>query len=101
MLNVDNVVRLRDFIAELPAHQFDMTVWAVSHDCGTVGCIGGWGCQLFSTDADGIEKVLGLTEEEANALFCPPDYSHPGRYTQAMAVETLTRLAETGEVSWS
>src|SRR5690606_41748853 len=82
----------------------------VRPDSNTVACYGGWTDLLFAKSqsqpwvnlpGNSAEMLLGLTEDEANALFCPPNYSRSNNpYTKAEAVWTLRNLAETGEVKW-
>jgi len=124
-LNIERILELADHIEKVEAKRFNMARWIgtlgdttphlptlveVRHDCNTVACIGGWTDLLFAKSqsqpwvnlpGNSAEMLLGLTEDEANALFCPPNYSRSNNpYTQAEAVWTLRNLAETGEVKW-
>ena len=111
-MNVENVVKLRDFIKCLPEDKFSMMTWLAHNECGTVGCIAGWGSILFGLDAgaenlagfaqddyyiDVVGEVLGLTQTEARLLFLP---SFIQRRTKAEAVEVLDQLLTTGIVNW-
>lgn len=120
-INVENVRRVRDLIAQLEAGRFDMTVWAARtsgvaevcaedvvptllHDCNTAACIGGWTEALLGTPETGADDDtivgkyhFGMTEDEAGALFYP---NAMPRRTQAEAVAVLDRLIETGKVDW-
>ena len=88
------------------------------HNCGTVMCIGGWAEVMFCPKGRTVEGVrrepdnyydgariaaryLGLTPNQATALFTPPYYHQLYRYTAQMAVETLDHLISTGEVRWN
>jgi len=121
-MNVENIKRVRDHIAGLPAERFNMDCWAVGagqtfpfqlgaeaflSDCGTCGCIGGWTNAVFREGVlysqHAAAKRLGLNEETADALFFP-DQAITGSYdtiTIPEAVAVLDHLIETGEVDWS
>jgi hypothetical protein len=75
--------------------------------CGTVCCIGGTGQLLFFDQPlgeddfveDELFDLLGLTEEQGDALFyefpvCPTP-------TRTQAVKVIRHLARTGVVDWS
>lgn len=114
----DRVIRLRDFLAELPDERFDMGTWGaydvgtkkLQHDCGTAACIGGWAERLFGRATDEPEAAcasLGLDPCQGEALFYPPGHNS-GRYTKARAVAVLDHLLATsdpgtvnGVVDWS
>lgn len=99
---------------------FDMGVYlALDSKRGTVACIAGLACQMFfpfnledlePDDFDGMavctdrvhtraEGVLGLTEEQANKLFCW-DIRWVDPISAQSAARTIRRLVETGEVRW-
>jgi len=91
------------------------------HRCNTTACIAGWGLALHlgmaraaqvkaafvdsAIKLDGFEEkardVLGLTDQQALALFYG---AHAGRLTAItvpQAVATIRHLAKTGVVDWS
>lgn len=120
-MNTANITTLANVIENLPPERFNMRSWASSqngptptrhevvHSCGTVACIGGWAESLAKPDEvmasvaePGFRLAynwLGITREQAEELFMP-DHKPWGHITQAEAVATLRRLAETGEVKW-
>lgn len=105
-MNRKNILRVRDAIAAAPSEMVDMTDYG-SPDCGTAGCIIGWTRAVFAPgsnfgdDGEYLAKAkLELFSEDFEALCYPPLFSRSGSYTQSDVVETLTRLAETGEVRW-
>lgn len=84
------------------------------HTCDTAGCIGGWAEALFLSESqirtstsDQVGEVLGLSHRQRYDLFFPGAGPTPiespelDQITQAHAVETLTKLIETGEIDWS
>lgn len=119
----DRVIRLRDFLARLPDPQFDMSDylnWKVGpnryhmpiglavKECGTAACIAGWAQVLFDPTAKQDEwiaqKLLGLSEEAADALFRPRQLGYYGDsdvYTLARAVAVLDNYLATGLIDWS
>lgn len=118
-MNRENIQKVRDHIAKLPAKRFQMSEWIarrgyaesptldeVRHDCGTCACIGGWTLALLSAkradhfSEDRAADLLGLTEDEAAELFRPEGWSAPGLYTRPHAVRVLDHLLATGEVDW-
>jgi hypothetical protein len=118
-LNRENIRRVRDVIASNDAARFSMTALArdhqgystdavdiLTHRCGTAGCIAGWAVALLMPGAlaDTIRaaRLFGLDwQTQGRALFCPPGWDIPDRYTQAQAVAVLDHLIATGEVDWS
>lgn len=116
-VNVENINKVIETIRGLKPERFDMNVWAETRggwfasperlltECGTCGCIGGWTNALF----DGCGRAdardaLGLTHEEANALFYPYGLGGPDgqwRITRRQAIRVLEHLRDTGEVDWS
>ena len=127
-MNKENTLRVADAIenAELASQDigFNMGCYFATsttrivdqtgHGCTAVGCIAGWTCLLLSdfdrrrNDWEYVAaKLLDLTEDEADALFTPTkntgapfDIPEWDAVTATMAVTTLRRLAETGEVKW-
>lgn len=125
-MNIENILKLRDFIDSLPAKRFDINVWAntladnpevinydatsdeVLHNCGTCACIGGWADVLFQpkgfliVQSDGYintAEQLGLDTDTAYDLTHPSDVAW-SLVTKDVAVEVLTILAETGRVDY-
>jgi hypothetical protein len=127
-MNTQNITLLANLIEALPPERFNMRFWATQvgneaamvtaadliHDCGTCACIGGWAQALATPPGERVDVRLGLTGDPTNAaakwlgidddqhlieqLFMPDlDWAS---ITQAQAVATLRRLAETGEVQW-
>lgn len=84
---------LREFLADLPPEKFNMSEW------GT--CIAGYAISLWAPTeltcplAD-AQEILGLTDEQADQLFCPAFPFH----TLEAAIATLDHLIETDEVVW-
>jgi len=99
---IDRLLRLVDFLRELPPENFDMSDWNSSGyvkkkpACGTRACIGGWStlffpelslCELEWTDGkeiclngcnavtsiDAIEKAWGVSYEDAERVCLPED----------------------------
>ena len=82
--------------------------------CGTVACVAGHAYLLAkqngtakakATDCDEIEDVaaafLGIEGDDAAHLFYDlPVEIDLQKVTPEMAIKTLTRLAETGQVEW-
>lgn len=84
--------------------QFDMKNW-----CGTTCCIAGWTNILIPDDETAAEgehdlfsakRKLGLTREQALALFSPALNIRYSEVTPQQAAEVLLRLADTGRVDW-
>jgi hypothetical protein len=120
-MNLDNIKTLRAHIAGLPEERFNMAQWSARQsgnvdytvpedlltDCGTAGCIGGWACALAGTREtrkfnsteimDTARNYLGLTHEQAAALFLPDRLD--GR-TRAEAIAVLDTLIKTGQPHW-
>lgn len=107
----DRLLRLRDFLAELPAERFEMSntgtlLWENPH-CGSPACIGGWARILFVPWQDrfvGLTEVgftrLGLSYGQADALFFPAGGWNAYSAMPAQAVKVLDHLIATGEVDW-
>ncbi len=127
VLNIERLTLLRDTIDNLSPTKFNMNYWCtggnisqLKHDCGTAGCIGGWAEVLFFPiellakdtwrhNTYDVGEELGLDSDQTNALFFPDDVDFGedpdsvtsiDQLTQAQAVETLTRLIDTGMVDW-
>ena len=113
-MDIPRVTQLRDFLATLPPSSFDMSIWGTYESCNTAVCIGGWAVRLFNLKQPPLrglfvkliagEKLvadhLGLTEDQADALFYPPNYKDH-YYPLQQAVAVLDHLIETGEVDWT
>ncbi len=93
--------------------KFDMCWVQARLACGTSGCIAGYAIAKYlpeiwageHANSRHAEKLLGLTTDEATALFFPDFRNLPGgidldEITPAMAADTLTRFALTGKVVW-
>lgn len=92
----------------------DLVVDMTGHSCGTVACVAGHAYLLAmqfnlarakAADSDEIEDVaaafLGIEGDAAAHLFYDlPVEIDLQKVTPEMAIETLTRLAETGRVEW-
>ena len=71
------------------------------HGCETICCVAGWACTLSGVSVRSIRKIqaqasvlLGITEKEANALFCggwPEVFA--SAHTQAETVEGQAQVA--------
>ena len=109
--------RLRLLIGtiERQAEGFDMKFYANS--CGTPGCIAGHAAHLAGVDLDTCSGAtvhnnarawLGLSEEQAGALFKPigveANYcareEHYNFVTKRHALAVLRHFAATGKVDW-
>jgi hypothetical protein len=100
-MNIDNLTKVRDFVASLPPERFNMVWWRngnLMHDCGTCGCIGGWTDALFP-DSFRAGITLGLTNEQEDALFYPPEFCEHST-TIEQAVHAINTLIETGMPEW-
>lgn len=116
-MNVENIKKVRDYIAALPRARFDMRNWAsgqervageILHSCGTAACIAGWTNALLAPKAApwGVKTAarhLGLASRAAERLFMPQDIDADdwGDITTAHAVAVLDHLMATGSVSWT
>lgn len=117
-MNKQKILDLADFIENLPPKQFNMAVYGVAHECGTIACIAGWAAVLEGATVDKHEsfhilgewigahkfaaKALGINEKTSLDLFTPIDeHESLSDITKEQAVKTLRKLAETGEVDWS
>lgn len=101
-MNVENVTKLRDFLASLPAENFDMGEWPADDEaeCGTPACIGGWATRLFGS----ARRALEIDNDTAEAMFMPKGWDQPkspvAKARPAHAVALLTRFLKTGKVDW-
>lgn len=115
MVNAENILKVADAIEQhsIPDLGFNMGVVhgnanpglrdLSGHNCGTVACIAGWTHQVFKTGGHTISPagyVLGLNEQESEALFLPEGWADDEIGPQ-QAVRTLRHLAATGEVDWT
>lgn len=76
---------------------FDMGSWKREHECGTVGCMGGW-AQFFNggkKPTNSYDDVPGLNE-----LFFPPGYFFTDDYPPEKCAKALRGFLETGETNW-
>lgn len=114
-MNKENILALADFI-ESRKYRFDMTRPRANPSCRTAGCIGGHAAVLwpelrtprlkdrsFGWGWENLRAKLGISEAQHKRL-CFWCYNRKGELvplyyiTRKMAVATLHRLAETGEV---
>jgi hypothetical protein len=126
MVNRENVLALRDFIAS-EKYDFRMNEGTAYPECGSAGCIGGHAAVMWSDVRDHspdaclsegeltwretlLADKLGVTTDAQRALCFPAEadgllrteYPHEWQsVTREDAVRVLTNLAETGEVDWS
>lgn len=108
----ENLARLRDFIGTLPDEAFDMTTWGNSrlcestvkslpvHKCGSVGCIGGWAKFFFNEDPEEPGNCLGLSDNQARALFYPDSISGWSSITRKQAMAALDNVIACGWPKW-
>jgi hypothetical protein len=118
-MNRENIQKVRDVIAGLPAWRFTMEWYAaerdgddvlapkLAHTCNTAGCIAGWTVAALNAPLSGTwdtgDKaaiLLGLSATQQHQLFTPPAHDVAGRYSRAHAVRALDHLLATGEVNW-
>jgi hypothetical protein len=104
-MNVEAINHLADFI-ESGKYEFDMMEAVARPECGSAGCIGGHASILWEDvksqpvfNSDILAEHLGIGWDVVQDLCYPetPDYH---RITREIAVVTLRRLAETGEVAF-
>ena len=118
-MNQQNIEALIGRLECIEHSRFTMHMWSwnrrahtgatpsrLIHDCDTAGCIGGWTNAMFPpTPGEGRERgaqnALGLTAEQADALFYPGSDISWDLLTVPVAVATLKNLIITGEVSWT
>lgn len=82
--------------------RFDMSLWRKVEGrtmfppalgfpaCGTVGCLGGWAEVLRPGIA--AAATLGLTDDQANELFCPTGWNAVAGQTAAHARKYVAHL---------
>jgi hypothetical protein len=84
--------------------KFNMKNW-----CGTACCIAGWTNILIGDNGNSpkdvhelfsAERKLGLSRDQALALFSPALNIPYSKVTPQQAAEVLVRLADTGKVDW-
>lgn len=109
-VNSAECLRVADEIEK--SANFNMAI--VRHGCGTAACIAGhmmtegearwsttrtfgrnWSERAFNR----IRRTLGLSREDAEALFMPSGFAHV-TYTAKHGAAVLRHLAATGEVDW-
>lgn len=114
-MNKELILKVADAIENdsIKGLKFNMNYFGIKMECGTVACIAGYTYALHNNTLPGdayyddirfgAQEALGLTRIEANKLF----YAEGSRYEDALdelpahvAVATLRRLAESGEVVW-
>jgi hypothetical protein len=107
-MNVENIKKVRDHLAQLPAEKFSMRTFDSVANCGTIACIAGWAKHLLNPSAVHAEtaaiNALGLTKEQAYELFWLGDRLGPDPLWDAgpqQAVSVLDHLIATGEVDWT
>jgi hypothetical protein len=102
-MNLTNMSRVREYIANLPEEACHMHYW----DCGTVCCIGG-ACERImwkedrvkldrnrkyaSYEVETIARWLGLPEHEAYRLFHFYDAEDPDEGWKAWMLERIDSL---------
>lgn len=112
----ERLMRLRNFLADLPTKKFCMDYRSDEADvdsCDTVCCAGGWGAILFRESLNGCHNSksvghhIGLSEPQAFNLFWPfgQDLENAdgdwGDVTPTQFVRVLDHLIAIGEVDWS
>lgn len=110
-MNRENIQKVRDLIASLPAKRFDMGNPLTPHNCGSAACIGGWANFVRDPSDRGASleaaaEWLGLPNPKGlPPLFFPGEFTTEGFdpycATSAQAVQVLDHLLATGEVDWS
>lgn len=129
-INIPNIIRLADVVAELEPASFRMGTWLhtprphgwpnpddpvdTALFCGTVGCLAGWACvaldpkwSVYGYDyrpRPRAAQLLGLDEIRAELLFLPvlgtEAFCQYDDIMSGEAAATLRHLAATGEVRW-
>ena len=111
----DRMIRLRDFLAVLPDEKFNMSRYSsvdfVEHTCRTPACIAGWTPVVFNErtltqgeknilDPYAVRDYLGLTTEQAVALFRSGMPVELYRWTTRDAVRVIDQFLATGVIDW-
>lgn len=110
-----NEIALSYNYAETPPPKSEYT----ANVCGTPSCIGGWSEAVMkfergdgingglTRDQEGVAEWLGLTYDQAEALFYPNSYANeegewvsPFYASREDSVKHLRHIIETGEVNW-
>ena len=94
----------KEKIAESRMRWFGMDVWRcaveVGGKCGTVGCVAGWACGLFSDDGERnvgktfAGEVLGLDLEQSRELFMPVGIGYYRNVSGREAAEAVRNAAD-------
>lgn len=106
-MNTENMLRVADAIEEESIAKFNMGAWVGTSCCGTVACVAGFatllepGVRSHRSWSERGEKILGLTDSEAEELFYGGPHSLDWLTRQKKLVPDAIRwMALTGEVSW-
>lgn len=121
-MNRENIIKVRDVIAGLPAERFDMVDYVgyvgvewrgpvnLKNDCDTCACVAGWVTAVIpGFDREGVAyfrfatRAFDLDRTVARSLFLPEGSVAGGLVytaTPAHAVAVLDHLLETGKVDW-
>ena len=105
-VNGEAILELAEFIEKSPL-DLHMNTSMPRPECGSAGCIVGFATirwfsgrsLMWTYDALRTAECLGITSEQARALFMPKG-CELDRQTKQEAVATLRHLARTGEVNW-
>ena len=118
-MDVQRILEFADLLDQLDPSVFKMDAWLDDDvwlyggpvTCNTTACIAGHAVFMFGSKADycnfmekpssaeGIgQRLLGLTESQANDLF--QDYPAYGGIMPSQAARVLRHLAQTDEVDW-
>ncbi len=112
---------LLEVLAKLEAGWFDMvpariqridtprgfsmsTLWQTS-ECGSVGCISGWGLMFgygfvdCQEDGTTLYSASNRQYDAHDRLMCPPQWGQ-GKYTPAQSAQALRTYLETGSPDW-
>lgn len=103
--NINWLITVLEDPDQLEDVDFDMNVFINHHDgsCNTSACIAGYIAILSNNENlfyNACADWLGVTHEEGIQLFIPLEYSL-SRLTRKDAIQTLTKLMNTGRVDWS
>ena len=103
-MNHENVLKVADRIENLP---YAKASWAsvgkpeafcMATACGTACCVAGWVCWIFREEAyrTGTRAILGLNQDQAQALFKPPGFDRI-RHDGSQAAQVLRLMAAAGD----